>query len=333
MQRAMLAFVQPVAAAGTMHRSQVDDRGGLLGGMAVNTVVQHAEVAIQLAKRIGRIGVERDFQVIGLPDVPDIGGVPDRYRRVANALLRHQPRAGTVKFVQHAARIGEIQAGQRTREGDRHLMLDRRGQQTRGGQYARMAWDQHVCDAEFGGERGRMDRAGAAEGDQREAAWIEAAADRDQADALDHLRVHHAMDTERRVLHRQSEWSRDAPLDGSARQRRIERHGTAGEIGGIEPAKHDRCVGDGGFLAATPVAGGAWLGARRMRADTQPAGAIEPGDGAAAGADRIHIDHRHAHRIPGDVALRADHRFAAFHQRDVAGGAADIDGDEVAAPR
>ena len=113
-------------------------------------------------------------------------------------------------------------------------------------------------------------------------------------------------------------------------QRRIERDGAAGEIRRIEPAEHHRCIGHRRFLAAAPVARGPWLGTRGMRADAQTARAIEPCDGTAAGADRIHIDHRHAHRKSGNVALRADHRFAAFDQRDVARCAADIDGDQVA---
>ena len=239
----------------------------------------------------------------------------------------------SIQFVQHPARIGEIEAGERTRKGRRHLVLDRRGEQAGGRQHARMARDQHAADAKLGGERGGMDRPGAAQRHQREAARIEAAADRHQSDALDHLRVHHAMDAERRVFHRQAERLRDAPLDRGVRERRIERHRAAGEVCRIEPAEHDRCIGHRGFLAAAAVAGGAWLRAGGMRADAQAAGAIEPGDGAAAGADRIHIDHRHAHRKAGDAALRADHRFAAFHQRDVARCAADIDGDQVAIAR
>ena len=191
--------------------------------MPVDTIVQRQEVAIQFAQRVGRIGVERHFQMIRLADVPDIGGILDRYRHVADALLRHQPRACTIQFVQHAAHIGEVEAGERTRKGDRHLVLDRCGEQTRRRQHAGMARDQHVADAEFGGKRGRMDRPGATERHQRETTRIEAAADRDQPNALDHLRVHHAMDAERRVFDRQAERSRDALLDRGAGQRWIER--------------------------------------------------------------------------------------------------------------
>ena len=161
----------------------------------------------------------------------------------------------------------------------------------------------------------------------------QSATDRHQANALDHLRIHHAMDAKRRVFHRQTERSRDAPLDRRARQRRIQRHRSASEICRIEPAKHDRCIGHRGFLAAASIAGRTRFGSCGMRTDAQAACAVEPGDGPAARANRVHIDHRHAHRKSRDGALRANHRLAAFHQRDVARCAADIDGDQVAIPR
>ena len=62
--RAVGAFVQAVAAAGAMHGPQVHDRGGLLGGMSVDPIVQRQEVAIQFVQRVGRSGVERNLEMI-----------------------------------------------------------------------------------------------------------------------------------------------------------------------------------------------------------------------------------------------------------------------------
>ena len=73
---------------------------------------------------------------------------------------------------------------------------------------------------------------------------------------------------------------------------------------GVEPAEHDRCIGHRRFLAAAAVAGRPRLGPGRVRPDAQAARAIEPCDRPAAGADRIHIHHRHAHGKTGDAALR-----------------------------
>ena len=86
------AFVQVVAAAGSMHGTQIDNGGGLFGSVAIDAIVQRQEVAIELGQRIGCINVKRHFQVIGLADIPDIRGIPDRHAHAADVLLRHQPR-------------------------------------------------------------------------------------------------------------------------------------------------------------------------------------------------------------------------------------------------
>ena len=69
-----------------------------------------------------------------------------------------------------------------------------------------------------------------------------------------------------------------------------------------------------------------------MGPDAQAPGAVDPRDAAAAGADRVDIHHRHAHRVAVDDAFRPDDGHAAPDERDVAAGAADVAGDEVFAP-
>ena len=59
------------------------------------------------------------------------------------------------------------------------------------------------------------------------------------------------------------------------------------------------------------------------------------GDRAAAGADRVHVDHRHHHREAGDpgVARRRLAEAALRDDADIGRGAADIEGDQVALAR
>ena len=64
-----------IATAGTMHGAQIDDRGGLLGGVTVDAIVQLQKIAIERGKRIGCIDSEWHCQMIRLADVPDIGEV------------------------------------------------------------------------------------------------------------------------------------------------------------------------------------------------------------------------------------------------------------------
>ena len=80
------------------------------------------------------------------------------------------------------------------------LMLDRRGQQAGRRQHAGMARDQHAADAKFGASAVACIGPAPPSAHQREAARIEPAPDRDQPDAFDHLRIHHAMDAKRGLL-------------------------------------------------------------------------------------------------------------------------------------
>jgi hypothetical protein len=82
-------------------------------------------------------------------------------------------------------------------------MLDLRREEPRRREYARIARDHDLADLELAGERGRMNGAGSAEGDQREPSRVEALTDRDEPDALDHLRVDDAVNAERRLLERE----------------------------------------------------------------------------------------------------------------------------------
>jgi len=89
-------------------------------------------------------------------------------------------------------------------------------------------------------------------------------------------------------------------------------------------------VGDGGFGAAAAVADRTRTRACALRSDAQHAGGIDRGDGAAAGADRMHVDHRHmdGHGV-FQLELARDLRHGVLDQADIGRGAAHVVGDEV----
>src|SRR5665213_3994951 len=89
-QRIVVAFIQSIAAAGAMHRTQVDDRGRLFRCVTVNTIMQHQEIAIQPCKWIRFVHRKLHFEMVGLADIPDVGGILDCHRQFAEALLGHQ---------------------------------------------------------------------------------------------------------------------------------------------------------------------------------------------------------------------------------------------------
>ena len=92
-------------------------------------------------------------------------------------------------------------------------------------------------------------------------------------------------------------------------------------------------VGRGGLGAALAVAGRAGIGAGALRADAQHAAVVDPGDRAAARADRDDVEHRRADRQAVDLAFRGERGPSVLHQADVGRGAAHVEGDEVVEAR
>ncbi len=132
-----------------------------------------------------------------------------------------------------------------------------------------------------------------------------------------------------------SERPSSSPSGRSARSAasRSSRTSPASGESGVEPAQQQVGVGDRGLLAAAPVARRPRVGARRARAHAQGAARVAPGDRAAAGADRVHVDHRQRERAAAHLAPVPDRRRAAADQRHVAGGAAHVEPHRVAAGR
>ncbi len=109
----------------------------------------------------------------------------------------------------------------------------------------------------------------------------------------------------------------------------VERDGTAGQRARAQPAQHELGVGDGRVLAAQPVGGGAGARAGALRADMQQAGIVDPGDRAAAGADRVDLHRRRREVIAVDREFVGDRHLAARHHHHVAARAADLHRDQV----
>ena len=82
-------------------------------------------------------------------------------------------------------------------------------------------------------------------------------------------------------------------------------------------------VGDSRPIAHS-IAGGTRIGARALGSNSQQAALVNSCDGTTAGADRVYIEHRHAHRKPVDGRL---HRFSrrAIHQTDIGGRTAHVE--------
>src|SRR5947207_645041 len=97
-----------------------------------------------------------------------------------------------------------------------------------------------------------------------------------------------------------------------------------------EPAEHEVGVGHRRLGAAAAIARRTRHRLGALRADAQRATLVDPGDGAAAGADRVDVDDRDADRRAFEAGLARHLRRAVEHQADVGAGAAHIERDDVA---
>ena len=195
-----------------------------------------------------------------------------------------------------------------------------------------MARHDHSRNAQIGRERARVDRTRAAHRDQRELARIESLAHRDQTDPLRHLGVDHLVDAGRRRFHVEPERLRDPMPNRVDRPVRVERDGAPRELRRVQVSQHHRSVGHRRLPPSARIACRAGIGGGGVRSDPQPARVVEPRDASPARADRIHVHHRHPHRVPVDQPLGPQQRLGAGDERDVGARAAHVEGDEILVP-
>ena len=177
--------------------------------------------------------------------------------------------------------------------------------------------------------RGRLRRSRAAERQQRKAARIDAALDGHLPDRVGLIPVGDLDDAVGELLDAHvAGQPRGERGDAGARARHVEGDAAADQRS-RNATEHQIGVGDGRLAAALRVTHRTGIGARAFRADLEMAFAGDPRDRAAAGADRLDVDHRDAHREGADRATVGDVRLAAFDQAEIGRGAAGIQRDDV----
>src|SRR6266700_3181372 len=168
----------------------------------------------------------------------------------------------------------------------------------------------HDRDREFTRDVDPMEGARAAKRDEREVTRIVAAADRDQANRIRHVRVGDLEDGVRGLVQAKAERFCDALLDRLAGEYRVEHHLAAGEAR-AETTQRDVGVRIGRLRIAVAIASRARIGAGRLRAVAERAGGIGPGKRSSARADGEHLDGRETDRITEfDVPVLGDARLA-----------------------
>ena len=233
------------------------------------------------------------------------------------------------ELCEHLIDVGR-QRGLQPREPRAHVIVAHiRHDEANCGEHAGIERHDHSAHAEIARNAPGVERAGAAKGEQHEIAQVVPTHGGDRLDRLLHFHVDNADDSLRDFSGGEPEGACDLALERRARLPRIEPQLAAEEIMLAQIAQHEIAVGDGRHLAAAAIARRARHCARALWADLQQSETIDAGDGAAAGAHGIDVQHGHGEIAAFDLAAARNERLAVLDQRHVAGRAAHVEGDGV----
>ncbi len=178
---------------------------------------------------------------------------------------------------------------------------------------------EHLATAELLRERARMQGAGAAERDDREVPRVVAALDRDDAQRPKHLGVD---DADHRVrVDRPHRTLRGVAIEPQAARELLR-----------QPPEQQVRVGHRRQRASVAIAGRTGKGARALGSQAQRPARVDPGDRAAAGADRVQVDGREPDREAADRALVRPGDQPADDRADVRRRPAHVERDRVLDP-
>ena len=274
---------------------------------------------------------DRDLQLVVLAEIAHLQRAVDL--DVLDVALRLQlGDAGLDQRVHHLRRPGLVEALGGHLHRALHVDAGVGEDEAEGRELAGIVGNDTRRDTGVVHQVGRMQRARAAEGQEREVARVEAALDQHRAERAHHVVVGDLHDGECRLLGGAAERAGDA-CDRFLRRFHVEGHFAAEEVLGVDAAEQQVGVGHRRALAACAVAGGAGVRARALGPHAQHAALVDPGDGAAARADGADVDHGD---LDGDAELHlvvgGEVLLPAHDGRRVGRGAAHVEGDEVADP-
>jgi hypothetical protein len=171
-------------------------------------------------------------------------------------------------------------------------------------------------------------RACAAEGYERELAWIMPTLNRDHTDGFFHVGVDYAHHAGGKLFQRQTALIFLEPLSNDLlRARQVQLKVAAKKLVGGEATQQQVGVGNGGTLsfAVTDWAG---ISAGRLGPHAQSTARIETRQRSSTRADGVNIQHRYAHRQTGDISFVCGCGLSIY-QRDIGRSSAHIKGDDA----
>ena len=314
-------------------RPDVDDLDGRIEAVAVFGVVGAVEALGQVLDPGIVDGARRcvEAHLVALSGVAAVGEAAHQAVALGHAVRLQPLQRLAGQRLETGAEMGAVERAERLALGGDELVLHVRRQQAGGREDAGMRRHQDARDLQLHRDVAGEERAGAAGGDQGEIARVVAAPHAVELDRLDHAELLDLQRAERGLLQRHVE-GRGEPLQRVPGEVGVQRHAPADQAAvGAQPAQHHLRVGRGGLGAAAAVAGRSRIGAGRLRPDAVDAAVVDMGDGAAAGADGVDIDHRDHGLVVADLGIEqvAHPEPAVRRHADIRRRAADVEGEHI----
>ena len=289
---------------------------------------QQEVVALEVGAR------DRDRQHVRLPGELHVGLVQHADRLDLHALGGEHALAFRHLRGQDRARLVDVHAADVLVDRPHEVVADVSHEAAERGGDPGPRRHQHLGDHQLPRERDGVERSGAAEREQDEVARIIAALQRHETDRARHFVVGHADDGGGDLVGAEAEVRADLLVEDVPHTIELRRARDAEQPVRVQTAEQEIGVGRGRLVATAAVADRPRLGAGALRSHLQDAGGVHARDGAAAGADRVDIDHRHADGQPVAHLLVGGHgRHAVADHADIEAGAAHVARDDVAIAR
>ena len=305
----------------------VDLDGRVVATVGVLALVLGVETGHSRVHRRER-PVDRDRERAPLAEVAHRDVALERHLRLRHAFVTQELARLALEPLELRLHLGRIHVGRPPEEHLGEIVADVDQEATERRRDTGVRRYEHRRDRELPSERRAVERAGSAEDDEGELARVVAAPDGDEAHGIGHVRVGDLDDGARSLGGVEPERPDDVLLDRLGRGLGVEGH--RADERRAEPSEHDVRVRVGRLRPAAPVARRPGVGARRLRPVVQRAGLVDPGERAATGADRQHLDGREADRVAVlDVPLLRRAQLAVVDERDVGRGAAHVEPDGV----
>ena len=272
---------------------------------------------------------ERDRHLVVLADVAEVGGRHHVAALGRNAFLLERSIATRGELVEHPAGLHRVEVVPEARVAARQIVTQVGEQHAERAQDGGEARHDHRRDPELLRDRPRVHRPGPAGDDERQLARVVAALERDVLRPGGHHQVDHLGHRGGRLDDVEPERPGHPALDGLAGEIGTQGHAAAEEVLGVDVSEHQVGVGAGRLRTAAAVGGRAGAGPGAARPHVQEPAVVEPADRAAAGPDRVHVDHRQGDRMSIDLALPRHLHLAVLDDRGVEARAAHVDDHEI----